>query len=163
MPGRGRWRVWVRWAPWRGSRTSRPLERVLDLADCDVDPIVLLCLLLALPLLLVVAVEQAMRLLLTPVALAVRLAARLPWPVEIAVRRRGWDDSLVLADDLASARRIGFGVAAHLGAGRDLADPDFQRWLADNGGLFVPDRRLRLVRRLVGAYRGAPAPRLRRG
>lgn len=161
MPGRGRWRVWVRWSPWRGSRASRPLERLLDVADLDIDPLVVVWLLVALPLLALVAAEQAVRLLATPVALAVRLAAGLPWPVEIAVRRRGWDDSMVLARDLASARRIRFGVAAHLGAGRDLADPGFQRWLADNGGLFVPDRRLRLARRLVRAY--APTLRPRRG
>lgn len=155
MAGGGRWRVWSRWAPWRGSRCSRPLTVVLDAADGDIDALALACLLIAVPLLVVVAIEQTARALLTPVAVLVRYVAGLPRPVEITVRgRRRWAESMVLAPDPAAARRICFAVAAHLGAGRDLGDPRFQQWLAEAGGRFVPDRRVRVLRRFVRGLRG---------
>lgn len=154
LPRGGGWRVWCRRAPWRGCRTGRPLARLLDLLDLDIDPISVLCLLIALPLLVVMAAEQVLRLVLTPVAVLVRALFGLPWPVEIAYGRFGRrESSLVLVDGYATAARVRDAVAGRLASGAPLADPAFQQWLSEVGAMFLPTRPRGTLRRLYRASR----------
>ncbi|BCJ38479.1 hypothetical protein Athai_59820 [Actinocatenispora thailandica] len=146
--------MWCRRAPWRGCRTGRPLARLLDVLDLDIDPISVLCVLIALPLLLVMAAEQALRLVLTPVAMLARALFGLPWPVEITFGRFGRrESSLVLVDGYAGAARVRTAVGGRLAAGAPLDDPAFQQWLSEIGAMYLPTRPRGTLRRLYRAGR----------
>jgi hypothetical protein len=134
-----RWRVWCRWAPWRGYRTAWPLRRCLDLMDFDIGPVPVICLLLAVPAALLVLAEVAAKVLLTPVAMVLRSVLHQRWPVEIQVGRFGrWNRSQVLAVDRTSAFVVCTSLARQLRAGVPLNDPRLQRSLSEADALFVP-------------------------
>jgi hypothetical protein len=130
------------------------MGRLVDLLDLDIDLISVLCLLIALPLLVVMAAEQALRLVLTPVAMLARVLFGLPWPVEITYGRFGRREaSLVLVDGYATAARVRDAVAGRLASGAPLADPAFQQWLSGAGAMFLPSRPRGTLRRLYRASR----------
>jgi hypothetical protein len=151
--------VWCRWSPWRGSYLARPLELVLDGLDLDLGPLAVVCVIVGLPLLFLAGAEQLLRLALTPVAVLVRTATRMAWPVEISVGFFRREKSLILAPDQGSAAVVRDATAHHLRTNGDLADPVFQQWLTDRGAVFVPDRRRRSIRRIARELRTAATGR----
>lgn len=125
----------------------------------DFEFLAVVLVLVALPLLFLAGIEQLIRLTLAPVAVLVRTATGMAWPVEIWVGLLRRDKSLILVPNQGAARVVRDAAARQLRTSGDLADPVFQQWLIGHRAVFVPDGRRRSIRQIARELRAASGRR----